>query len=74
MIAGSLQVKNGYYYMVLCLPVKNDGKKATKWIATGLKVKGNKKRAEEMLINARREYDPEETQKRNPHRFSLILC
>lgn len=51
MVSGHLQQKSGYYYCVLSYTY--DGKPRTKWISTGLKVKGNKKRAEEMLIKAR---------------------
>ena len=58
MVAGHLQEKQGHYYMVLSY---NDasGKKRTKWKATGLPVKGNKKRAEAMLMEARQSFDPE---------------
>jgi integrase len=34
------------------------GERKPKWIATALPVKGNKKRAEEMLMNARMDYTP----------------
>ena len=36
------------------------GKRKTKWISTGLTVKGNKKRAEVILMDARRNFNPEE--------------
>ena len=36
------------------------GKRKTKWISTGLTVKGNKKRAEAILMDARRNFNPEE--------------
>ena len=36
------------------------GKRKTKWISTGLTVKGNKKRAEAILMDARRNFHPEE--------------
>ena len=36
------------------------GKRKTKWISTGLAVKGNKKRAEAILMDARRNFNPEE--------------
>lgn len=51
MVSGHLQQKAGYYYCVLSYTY--DGKARSKWISTGLKAKGNKKRAEEMLIKAR---------------------
>ena len=46
-MTGSLQIKNGKYYMVLN-STKN-GKRKQRWIATGLPEKGNKRRAEQML-------------------------
>lgn len=45
MIAGHLQEKKGLYYMVLSYKDKS-GKRISKWLPTGLPVKGNKKRAE----------------------------
>lgn len=59
MVAGHLQEKNGYYYAVLNY-TDSFGKRKTKWIATGLAVKGNKKRAEEILMELRRNFKPEE--------------
>ena len=52
MIAGHLQEKKGLYYMVLSYKDKS-GKRISKWLPTGLPVKGNKKRAEDMLMAAR---------------------
>ena len=46
-MTGSLQQKNGKYYIVLSY--QDDGKWKTKWVATGLDVKGNKRKAEELL-------------------------
>ena len=57
MIAGHLQIKNDYYYMVLSY-TDSDGKRKQPWIPTGLSVKGNKKRAEKMLIETRQTYVP----------------
>lgn len=59
MVAGHLREKNGYYYAVLNY---NDafGKRKTKWIATGLTVKGNKKKAEAFLMEERQKLQPEE--------------
>ena len=55
MVAGHLSEKKGYYYAVLnCQDAF--GKRKTKWIATGLPVKGNKKKAEQFLIEARRDF------------------
>ena len=58
MVAGHLQEKKGYYYMVLSYPDVS-GKRKTKWIPTSLPVKGNKKKAEKLLMEARREFKPE---------------
>lgn len=43
-MTGSLQVKNGKYYMVL--NSTENGKRKQKWISTGLTEKGNKRKAE----------------------------
>lgn len=52
MVAGTLQVKSGYFYAVLSY--KDDtGKRKQKWVATHLHVKGNKKKAEEILLKLR---------------------
>ena len=42
-MTGSLQVKNGKYYMVL--NSTENGKRKQKWIYTGLSAKGNKRKA-----------------------------
>ena len=55
MIAGHLQEKKGLYYMVLSYKDKS-GKRISKWLPTGLPVKGNKKRTEDMLMAARAEF------------------
>ena len=55
MIAGHLQEKKGLYYIVLSYKDKS-GKRVSKWLPTGLPVKGNKKRAEDMLMAARAEF------------------
>ena len=55
MVAGHLQIKNEKYYMVLELR-NEQGKRKTKWIGTGLAVKGNKRRAEAMLEETRARY------------------
>ena len=43
MVAGRLQEKNGFYYIVLSY-TDSAGKRRQPWIGTGLPVKGNKKR------------------------------
>lgn len=55
MIAGHLQEKNGLFYIVLSYRDEN-GKRKTPWIATNLPVKGNKKRAEALLLEARQNF------------------
>lgn len=55
MVAGHLQEKNGYFYIVL--NYKDElGKRHSPWFPTKLPVKGNKKRAEAMLSEMRRSY------------------
>lgn len=46
-MTGSLQTKNGKFYMVL--NCTENGKRKQKWLATGLPEKGNKRKAEQML-------------------------
>lgn len=46
-MTGSLQIKSGKFYMVLNSVEK--GKRKQRWISTGLAVKGNKRKAEQML-------------------------
>ncbi|MGC6589189.1 tyrosine-type recombinase/integrase [Paenibacillus sp. Dod16] len=55
MVAGHLQEKKGLFYMVLNCK-DEEGKRKPKWIPTGLTVKGNKKRAEALLLETRREF------------------
>lgn len=59
MVAGHLSEKNGYFYAVINY---NDslGNRKTKWMSTGLTVKGNKKRAEAILAEKRRTFQPDE--------------
>ena len=58
MVAGHLSEKKGYFYAVLTYYDRN-GKRKFKWIPTGFPVKGNKKKAEAFLQEARREFQPE---------------
>ena len=55
MVAGHLQIKKDKYYMVLELKDEY-GKRKTKWVSTGLPTKGNKRKAEAMLEEARINY------------------
>ena len=73
MLPGHLQEKNGYYYLVLTYPGR-EGRKKTKWISTGLPVKGNKKRAEALLQSARKTYQPEEVPINKSILFSTFLA
>ena len=57
MVAGHLQEKNDLYYIVLSYKDKN-GKRKTKWESTGLPVKKNKKKAEALLQERRRNFIP----------------
>lgn len=57
MVTGHLREQNGMFQMILTW--KDDaGRRRTKSISTGLPVKGNKKRAEKMLLKARSEFNP----------------
>ena len=58
MVAGHLREKRGYYHIVLSYTDEN-GKRQTPSKSTGLPVKGNKKRAEAMLQEARRTMEAE---------------
>ncbi len=57
MVAGHLQEKKGFYYIVLTYKDEQD-KAKSKWISTKLPVKGNKKKAEAMLLEARKTFEP----------------
>ncbi len=58
MVAGHLREKRGYYHIVLSYTDEN-GKRQTPSKTTGLPVKGNKKRAEAMLMEARQSKEAE---------------
>ena len=65
MVAGHMTKKNGYWYLILMVRDET-GRLKQKWISTHLRVEGNKKKAEAMLLAARREYtDFAEIQKRS---------
>lgn len=55
MVSGHLQEKNGMYYTVLSY-TDECGKRKTKWETTGLPTKGNKKRADALLMEARKAF------------------
>lgn len=57
-MTGSIQVKNGKYYAVINTYI--NGKRKPKWIPTGLDKKGNKRKAEQILIDKIKEYELKE--------------
>ena len=59
MVAGHLTEKKGYYYAVLNYK-DYTGKRKSKRVSTGLPVKGNKRRAEKILADIKRDFVPEE--------------
>ena len=59
-MTGSLKIKNDTFYAVINL--KENGKYKQKWISTKLKVKGNKRKATEILNKIMAEYEAKETQ------------
>lgn len=63
-VAGHLEEKRGVYQMSLSWR-SPDGKRERKSISTGLPAKGNKKRAEAMLMALRQEYEEELRQKQD---------
>lgn len=63
MVAGHLREKRGYYHIVLSYTDEN-GERQTPSKTTGLPVKGNKKRAEAMLLEARQRKELELKQRR----------
>ena len=67
MVAGHLRVRNDYYYIVLSY-TDEKGKRQTPSFATNLKVKGNKKRAEDMLYEARKAKTEELEKKKSKRR------
>ncbi len=62
MVAGHLQEKNGMFYVVLNYRDEN-GRRKTPWISTNLPVKGNKKRAENFMMDVRRNFVPPNVQR-----------
>ena len=72
MVAGHLREQNGIYQIILSWKDIN-GKRKSKQISTGLPVKGNKKRAEQMLLKARTEFDTESTINNADLHFGKLL-
>lgn len=73
MVAGHLREMNGFYYMVISYKEKN-GKRKNHTKATGLPIKGNKKKAEHMLLQAKMEMEMilEEQEQQEEERKSKI--
>ncbi len=63
MVAGHLRLKRGYWHMILSYN-NEAGKRVTKSVTTHLKEKGNKKRAEKMLLELRRQATEEQQAQR----------
>ena len=59
MVAGHLSEKNGNYYAVLSY-TDAFGKRRTKWVNTGLPVRGNNKKAEAFLMEERKKFQTAE--------------
>lgn len=55
MVAGHLREVNGYFHIILSYK-DEDGRRQTPSISTGLPVKGNKRKAENMLIEERKNF------------------
>lgn len=72
MIAGHLQIKNDNYYMVLNYTDAN-GKRRQPWIPTGLPAKGNKRRAEKLLLDTSKSFVPPVVSKENEDISSDML-
>lgn len=72
MVAGHLRKQNGYFQMILSYK-DSTGKRRTKSISTGLPIKGNQKRAEAMLLEARKNFNPEDAMTDKNTLFSKFL-
>lgn len=73
MVAGHLQEKKGYFYMVLNLKDEN-GVRKNKWIPTHLPVKGNKRKAEAMLQEERKKVRLSTDQRRQSDAFFRLYA
>lgn len=73
MVSGHLEVKKGMYYIVLSFKGK-DGKRQRKTISTGLPEKGNKRKADQLLMRERKTFDAPEYEELGPQMlFSSYL-
>lgn len=66
-MTGSLQIKDNKYYIVLNSYAS--GKRRQKWIRTDLPVKGNKRRAEQLLRQTIQAYERQQY-----HSQRCVLC
>ena len=71
MVAGHLSEKNGNYYAVLSY-TDAFGKRRTKWVNTGLPVRGNKKKAEAFLMEERKKFQTAEPETKSQGLFHQI--
>ena len=69
MVSGRLQEKKGYFYVVLSY-VDKEGKRKQPWFKTGLKVHGNKRKADEILAEIKKNFNIE-TGKLNSEEIKL---
>ena len=70
-MTGSLQIKNDKYYLVLNLT--QQGKRRQRWISTGLPVKGNKRRAAQLLQETLQQYQQQSGILPSSIRFSAYI-
>ena len=74
-VTGTLQEKNGKFYLVLRIP-DSTGKLHQKWVSTGLPVQGNQRRAKQLLdaklVELQADYD--QKQKNMEHELVDVVC
>lgn len=71
-MTGSIQEKNGYWQIVVSYKDEN-GKWRQKWISTKLKIRGNKKKAQDMLDTYLQEHDDSQFWKKNTVYFEDFM-
>lgn len=71
-MTGSIQEKNGFWQMVLSYKDEN-GKWKQKWLSTKLKLRGNKKKAQDMLDTYLQEHDDRQFWKKNMMFFEEFM-
>lgn len=70
-MTGSLKIKNNHYYAVI--NYKDEGRYRQKWFPLGLEVKGNKRKAESMLDEIKREFEEAYSTPRGDMKFTTYL-